>query len=120
MDAVPDSVFICAKSGEHTKQNNPNGAIYANRKMNTFFGCNVTSNTDKKKTWLKRAMIDGVYPNAQIETDPLKKRIFSRKNASIHEGRVANQNLSFLDILTLNREDVKDVGEGEKVISAAV
>ena len=82
MDAVPDSVFICDNNTD-----NSNSAIYANRKMNAFFGRDVVStnkevsSTNKKKSWLKSVKIDGAIPNA-IENDPLKMRIFTRKNVS--------------------------------------
>ena len=55
--------------------------------MNAFFGRDVVStnkevtSTNKKKSWLKSVKIDGAIPNA-IENDPLKMRIFSRKNVS--------------------------------------
>ena len=87
--------------------------------MNAFFGRDIVStnkdvSTNQKKTWLKQVKIDGVRSNSQVDNDPLKKRIFSRNsvsdfmslnsdNASSLEGRIVDQNISFLDILTLNK-----------------
>lgn len=46
LDAVPDSVFICTKNTQNNEAKPQ--ALYANLKMNAFFGCDVV-NTDVKR-----------------------------------------------------------------------
>ena len=56
-------------------------SIYANLKMNAFFGCDVinTKNNVEKKSRLKQVKIDGASPAPKTEKDPLRKRIFEYK-----------------------------------------
>ena len=56
-------------------------SIYANLKMNAFFGCDVinTKNNVEKVSRLKQVKIDGALLTPAAEKDPLKKRIFANK-----------------------------------------
>ncbi len=66
IDAVPDSVLICKKGDTET---NNMEALYANLKMNSFFGCGVTN----AKTI--RDNSSGRYKWG-VKGEPLKRKVF--------------------------------------------
>ena len=57
-------------------------SIYANFKMNSFFGRDVLNKKDniQKKSRMKQVKIDGALPaSTTADKNPLRKRIFSYK-----------------------------------------
>ena len=47
LDLVPDSVFICTKTRTSEEDKSESSGLFANFKMNQFFGCNVLKSQQK-------------------------------------------------------------------------
>ena len=76
LDAVPDSVYICSKAKEDAM---PVG-LYANNKMNSFFGCDIVNPSEKKRV----RGIGGLLRMGQEwnVNRPLTRKIFQTRQIS--------------------------------------
>lgn len=91
LDAVPDSVFILEKETEEIAGK----PLYANIKMNAFFGCDIVRRPEKttEKTTKKKHS----YPTVPRPdtAEPLKRKLFHPQGLSTNE----EDALSLLDII---------------------
>ena len=72
LDAVPDCVLICSKSKDGSKAQN----LYANMKMNNFFGCDIIkASTTKTKIDYNSVFIN---PDSKKHDNAKKRNPFDR------------------------------------------
>ena len=75
LNTVPDNVFICSKGTESQAMQ----SLYANLKMNTFFGGDIV-NYKKDGKFFKTSMLKSVAKvaeaGARMQRDPLRRPIF--------------------------------------------
>ena len=94
-------------------------SVYANLKMNTFFGCDIVNYRDVRNEQPRRGRrpkplksVQGV-PIVQKDTrEPLKRTIFSTFPAQIEtdgkSSKSMHSDISFLDIINMAQERQKD------------
>ena len=101
---MPDSVFICSKPKDGAGK--PQG-LYANRKMNNFFGQDIVNSNSRKKR-------DKKYPRNKCRDDrnaPLKRTIFesfSMSNLGHKSGNQDGRGIATLGISD-NTGDLKNL-----------
>ncbi len=105
IDAVPDSVLICKKGDKESNMK----ALYANLKMNSFFGCGITD------TKTIRNNSNGRYKRG-VKGEPLKRKVFFKTDLNepeqlSHNEKNPSQNteddgnsFSLIDIINENQK----------------
>lgn len=74
LELVPDSVYICTRSRDNSE---PKG-LFANCKMNNFFGQDVLLSGGKRTTNSTKSKV-----KSKKQLEPLQKKIFRRKKLSL-------------------------------------
>ena len=74
LELVPDSVYICTRSRDNSE---PKG-LFANCKMNNFFGQDVLISGGKGTTNSTKSKV-----KSKKQLEPLQKKIFRRKKLSL-------------------------------------